>query len=465
MVFLYVVQAIQIFLWIVDSRRSKQMTRNLKLLRNFIEKSMGTVRFGNDNFATITGYGDYVQGNLTICHIYYVKGLGHNLFSVGQFCDGDLDVAFHSNTCFIWNLIGEIYLLVRVLKVRSDNETEFKNEKLKSYYENLVLDNFAANTFDNEDTPLSSSIIVEDNDAPQIATSSEEPIAQESSSLVLDTYSDEQIQGDFIELDVNTIMHSFGTLEFEEAESSSNYQDPSNMHEFHQQHRYTNRWTKIHPIKQVIVDPSKPVRIRSRLRTGAELYVWELVELPTGRNVIKVKWLWKNKTDAENMIIQNKSHLVAKGYSQQEGIDFEDLFAPVARLEVVQMFMAYAAHKNFTIYQMDVKTAFLNSPLKEEVFVSRPDGFVDPDFPNHVYRLKKALYGLKQAPRAAIANARFSLDDKIKDVVSNGAWKWPSTWFVAYPVLISMPIPILIDDQKDILQWRKYEGSFDSFSV
>ncbi|GKD90922.1 retrovirus-related pol polyprotein from transposon TNT 1-94 [Tanacetum coccineum] len=100
------------------------------------------------------------------------------------------------------------------------------------------------------------------------------------------------------------------------------------------------------------------------------------------------------------MVIRNKSRLVAQDYIQQEGIDFEESFAPVARLEVVRIFVAYTAYKNFTIYQMDVKTAFLNGPLKEEVFVSQPDGFVDPDFPNYVYRLKKALYGLKQAPRA-----------------------------------------------------------------
>ncbi|GKB43396.1 retrovirus-related pol polyprotein from transposon TNT 1-94 [Tanacetum coccineum] len=86
---------------------SKHMTENLKLLSNFIEKFMGTFCFGNDNFAAITGYGDYVQGNLTICHVYYVEGLRHNLFLVGQFCDGDLEVAFRSNTCFVWNLEGE----------------------------------------------------------------------------------------------------------------------------------------------------------------------------------------------------------------------------------------------------------------------------------------------------------------------------------------------------------------------
>ncbi|GJS57343.1 retrovirus-related pol polyprotein from transposon TNT 1-94 [Tanacetum coccineum] len=113
-----------------------------------------------------------------------------------------------------------------------------------------------------------------------------------------------------------------------------------------------------------------------------------------------MKWLWKNKRDEENTVIRNKARLVDKGYNQQEGIDFEESFAPVARLEAVRLFVAYAAHKSFLVYQMDVKTTFLNGPLKEEVYVNQPDGFVDPHHPDKVYRLKKALYGLKQAPRA-----------------------------------------------------------------
>ncbi|GJY96770.1 integrase, catalytic region, zinc finger, CCHC-type containing protein [Tanacetum coccineum] len=100
-------QVIQLVLCIVDSECSKHMTGNLQLLRNFIEKFIGTICFGNDHFAAITGYGDYVQGNLTICHVYYVEGLGHNLFSVRQFCDGDLEVAFRSNTCYVRNLKGD----------------------------------------------------------------------------------------------------------------------------------------------------------------------------------------------------------------------------------------------------------------------------------------------------------------------------------------------------------------------
>ncbi|GJZ22237.1 retrovirus-related pol polyprotein from transposon TNT 1-94 [Tanacetum coccineum] len=102
----------------------------------------------------------------------------------------------------------------------------------------------------------------------------------------------------------------------------------------------------------------------------------------------------------DNTVIRNKARLVSKGYSQKEGIDFEDSFAPVARLEAVRLFIAYAAHKSFPVYQMDVKTTFLNGPLKEEVYVNQPDGFGDPYHPDQVYHLKKALYGLKHAPRA-----------------------------------------------------------------
>nr|GEW95210.1 retrovirus-related Pol polyprotein from transposon TNT 1-94 [Tanacetum cinerariifolium] len=106
------------------------------------------------------------------------------------------------------------------------------------------------------------------------------------------------------------------------------------------------------------------------------------------------------KLDELGGILKNKARLVARGYRQEEGIDFEESFAPVARLEAIRIFLAYAAHKNMVVYQMDVKTAFLNDNLREDVYVSQPDGFVDPDNPNHVYKLKKALYGLKQAPRA-----------------------------------------------------------------
>ncbi|GKB53963.1 retrovirus-related pol polyprotein from transposon TNT 1-94, partial [Tanacetum coccineum] len=198
-------------------------------------------------------------------------------------------------------------------------------------------------------------------------------------------------------------------------ESSSQNIGNSNDHTFNQPQDSEYRWTKDHPLEQVRGNPSKPVQTRRQLATDPEmcmfalteelyqfdrLQVWELVDKPFGKTVIRLKWLWKNKKDENQTVIRNKARLVAKGYAQEEGNDFEESFALVVRLEVVWIFIAYAAHKFFPIYQMDVKTAFLNGPLKEEVYVAQLDGFVDPDHLDKVYRLRKALYGWKQATRA-----------------------------------------------------------------
>ena len=124
--------------------------------------------------------------------------------------------------------------------------------------------------------------------------------------------------------------------------------------------------------------------------------VWTLVPKPKNRSVVGTKWVFRNKTDSEGIVTRNKARLVAKGYSQQEGIDYDETFAPVARLEAIRIFLAYASHKQFKVFQMDVKSAFLNGKLEEEVFVEQPPGFVDPKHQEHVYRLDKALYGLNR---------------------------------------------------------------------
>ncbi|GJU55467.1 retrovirus-related pol polyprotein from transposon TNT 1-94 [Tanacetum coccineum] len=272
-----------------------------------------------------------------------------------------------------------------------------------------------------------------EHEAPPVVTTSDE----QTSPISLQE-SDEFNQEDSADFDGNTQFVPYDSLNHEEIESSTTNLEPLNVQNFHQVQPSTHIWTKDHPLDQANGDLSKPVMTRQRLHTDSEvcmyaltvstiepknikeamadhswiesmqdkfnqferLQVWELVPRPEGKNVIALKWLWKNKCDAENIVVRNKSRLVAKGYKQEEGIDFEESFAPVARLEAVRMFIAFAAHRNITIFQMDVKTAFLNGPLKEEVYVSQPEGFIDSEFPNHVYRLKKALYGLKQAPRA-----------------------------------------------------------------
>ncbi|GJX66630.1 retrovirus-related pol polyprotein from transposon TNT 1-94 [Tanacetum coccineum] len=195
-----------------------------------------------------------------------------------------------------------------------------------------------------------------------------------------------QTQGENVLADKDEFINIFSTPVHEMRESSSQHVDLSNMNTFYQRNPSEYHWAKDHPLKQVIGNPSQSVRTRQQLDTDGDMCMFTLS---------------KNKLDEENTIIRNKARLVAKGYSQAEGIDFKESFAPVAWLESFRIFIAYAAHKSFPVYQMDVNTSFLNGPLKEEVYVNQPDGFVDSYHCDKVYCLKKAFCGLKQAPRAS----------------------------------------------------------------
>ncbi|KAJ9536116.1 hypothetical protein OSB04_un000710 [Centaurea solstitialis] len=213
--------------------------------------------------------------------------------------------------------------------------------------------------------------------------------------------------------------------------------DTTNNQESYVTLPHSRKWSRSHPPSQIIGSPSRNVQTRSSKKSDnlglfacflsefepskinqalsdpdwvramqdelAEFErnkVWRLVKRPWGKSIIGLKWIFRNKKDENNLVIHNKARLVAKGFRQQEGIDYDETFAPVARIEAIRIFLAYAAHKNMMVYQMDVKCAFLNGVLHEEVYVEQPEGFVDPRFPDHVYALDKALYGLKQAPRA-----------------------------------------------------------------
>jgi hypothetical protein len=136
--------------------------------------------------------------------------------------------------------------------------------------------------------------------------------------------------------------------------------------------------------------------------------VWELVDPPPGCKPIGTKWVWKNKEGEKGEVVRNKSRLVAQGFSQKEGIDYEETFSPVARLEVIRILLAFSVAKGFKLHQMDVQSAFLNGVLEEEVYVRQPPGFESEKYPHGMYRLRKALYGLKQAPRAWYGRLRGS---------------------------------------------------------
>ncbi|GKA23527.1 putative ribonuclease H-like domain-containing protein [Tanacetum coccineum] len=184
----------------------------------------------------------------------------------------------------------------------------------------------------------------------------------------------------------------------------------------------TLRIHNIHPKSQILGDPKSAVQTRSKeepkkisealqddswvqaMQDELLLFklqqVWVLVDLPHGMKVIGTKWVYRNKRDERGVVVRNKARLVAQGYTQEEGIDYDEDFAHVARIEAIRLFLAFASFMRFIVYQMDVKSAFLYGTIDTEVYVSQPPGFVDPDHPKKVYKVVKALYGLHQAPRA-----------------------------------------------------------------
>ncbi|GKE29358.1 putative ribonuclease H-like domain-containing protein [Tanacetum coccineum] len=164
----------------------------------------------------------------------------------------------------------------------------------------------------------------------------------------------------------------------------------------------TTRIDKDHPKDQIIRDFNLAIRTRRMTNISDEhaMKVWTLVSLPNGKRAIGTKWVFRNKKDERGIVVRNKARLVAQGYTKEEGIDYDEVFAPAARIEAIRLFLAYTSFMGFILYQMDVKSAFLYGTIGEEVYVCQHPGFEDPQFPDKVYKVEKSLYGLHQAPRA-----------------------------------------------------------------
>jgi hypothetical protein len=153
-------------------------------------------------------------------------------------------------------------------------------------------------------------------------------------------------------------------------------------------------------IEEALMDVDWVNAMHEELNNFTRNQVWELVERPKNYNMIGTKWVFRNKQDQDGIVMRNKARLVAQGYTQVKGLNFGETYAPVARLKSISLLLAYACAHNIKLYQMDVKSAFLNGYINELVYVEQPPSFEDDKKPNYVYKLNKALYGLKQVPRA-----------------------------------------------------------------
>ncbi|GJR36082.1 retrovirus-related pol polyprotein from transposon TNT 1-94 [Tanacetum coccineum] len=414
------------------------MTGNLKLLTNFVEKFLGTVKFGNDQIAPILGYGDLVQGTITIKRVYYVEGLNHNLFSVGQFCDADLEVAFRKSTCYIRDLKGNdlltgsrgtdlysislqdsttpnpiclmakatssqawlwhrrlSYLNFDTINLLSKNNIVNGLPKLKFVKDHLCssceLGKAKRKSFHTKTTPSSKrrllllpmDYVVQCGNGSACFTQNRSLVIPRHEKTPYHIINAGNLKHAYF-LSISILLHNVGSKDPPLKQVIGNLLNQSEQTSASEQYGEMC-------MLALHCESNRTKNFKDAMADSA----W--IESIARKNFIMAL---ENKCDEENIVIRNKSRLVAKGYAQKEGIDFEESFPSVARLEAVRLFITYAAHKSFTVYQMDVKTAFLYGPLKEEVYVNQPDGFVDPYHPDKVYRLKKALYGLKQAPRA-----------------------------------------------------------------
>nr|GEX28784.1 hypothetical protein [Tanacetum cinerariifolium] len=598
----WIPKIVQICLWIIDWGCSKHMMGNRALLTNFVEKFFGTVWFGNNDFKVIAGYGDVDIGSMKIKKVYYVKGLGHNLFSVGQFCDKGLEVAFRKSTCFVRNkdgvdlltdarssnlytialnevasnssacllakasssqswlwhqrkihqkhhksktafasnkplyllhmdlcgpmrvksINGKRYVLVvvddysqhtwvfflhskdeaseviisfikrtqvnlqlQVQRVRSDNGTEFKNKTLAKFFDEVGI----SQQFSAARTPQQNGVVEKRNRtlveaartmltfanlpfflwAESIATAcftqnrsiihkrfdktpyelmnkrkpninffyvfgcrcyllndyddvgklkakedirvfvgySKESVAykiynKRTQEFRVPSSNTQSVSNNMVpNVDEASTSHNVFNKRLEDAyfDASISFHDPSNVHTFYQPYPHEKKWNKDHLLHKIIGDPKSSVHTRGQLVNSClfSCLLSSIEPSNVAEALTDADW---NKKYESSLVIRNKARLVAVGYSQQEGIDYDDTFAPVARIEAIRLFLAYAAHKDFTVFHMDVKTAFLNGILKEEVHVGQPLGFVSKQYTDRVYALDKALFGLKQAPRA-----------------------------------------------------------------
>nr|GEX53705.1 retrovirus-related Pol polyprotein from transposon TNT 1-94 [Tanacetum cinerariifolium] len=498
---------VQIVLWYLDSGCSKHMTGDHSRLMNFVKKLNETVRFGNDHFGAIMGYGDYVIGDSMISKQIQV-GLNKTVRYIRidndtEFVNKALTEYYECVGIFYQNTVPKTQQKNGVVKRRNRTLIEAAQTMLIFSKASIVFGSLCYPTNDSKDlgklqptadigifvgyapskkgyriynkrtrrimetihvqfdelTEPMAHVHLSTGPTPIFLTPGQissgfvpnlvpaapyvPPINKDLEILFQPTF-DEYLEPSHVErpvypaLAVQVPVNSTGTPSSTTIDpdapspsispSSSALQSPS----LHQGVAAESTLMEDNPVAPVnntpfinvfAPEPSFDASSSGDVSSTESTYVsqtlhhlvWKLVPQPDCVMIIALKLIYKVKLDEYDNVLKKKARLVAKGYRQEEGIDFEESFAPVVRIEAIRIFIANVASKNMTIYQMDVKTAFLNGELKEEVCVCQPKGFVDPDHPIHVYRLKKALYRLKQAPRACpegifINQSKFALE-------------------------------------------------------
>ncbi|GJY76367.1 retrovirus-related pol polyprotein from transposon TNT 1-94, partial [Tanacetum coccineum] len=373
-----------------------------------------TVRFENDQIARIMGYGDYQLGN-TLREWYENVGITHQT-SVARtpqqngvverqnqtlFEAARTMLIFSKALLFLWaEAINTAYYTQNRSLIRHRyNKTPYelmqdKKPDLSFFH---VFGSLCYPTNDHEDLVqeaaalrakvLADSLVSTSIDQDALSTSIPSSQEQEHSPIISQGFEESPKTPTFHDDPLDE------SLQHLTSQGSS-----SNQLETNAMWCYFDAFlTLVEPMnfKQAMTEPSWINAMQEEIHEFKRLEVWELVLCPDKVFLIKLKWIYKVKIDESGGVLKNKARLVAHGFKQEEGIDFKESFAPLARIEAIRIFVANSAHKNMTIYQMDVKTAFLNGELKEEVYVSQLEGFVDQDNPSYVHKLKNALYGLK----------------------------------------------------------------------
>nr|GEW54317.1 putative ribonuclease H-like domain-containing protein [Tanacetum cinerariifolium] len=421
---------------VIDSRCSRHMTWNMSYLSDFKELNGRYVAFGgNPKGGKISSKGQIRTGKLDFDDVYFVKELKFNLFSM---CDKKNTVLFTDTKCLVlspdFKLPDENQVLLRVPRENNMYNVDLKNivpsgdltclfakatlDESNLWHRRLGYINFKTMNKLNTDgdaafnekepefekrkhesevnvSPSSSSQSKKDDDKTKREAKGKSPVESltryRNLSVEFKDFSDNSINEDNA---AGTLVSAIGQISTNSSNTFSaaelkdiTYSDDED--DVGVEADFTNLETSI------TISPIPTTKIHKDHHK-----FWVLVDLPHGKRAIGTKWVFRNKKDERGIVVRNKSRLVAQGHTQEEGIDYEEVFALVARIEAIRLFLAYASFMGFMVYQMDVKSAFLYRTIEEEVYVCQPLGFEDPDYPDKVYKVVKALYGLHQAPRA-----------------------------------------------------------------